>query len=462
MILMPDIYDEERSENLRNLQHDLFDRKVPVLVLIEGCGGKIMGRIVSEIIDLLEPRGIEYRHFAPDLKSKGLMNLTRFLRSTPAAGRFGIFDRGWYSQILETAKGSKKKTEDGIRRITELERFLTNSGTLLVKIYLNSEDDLDIALGGSHVDCGDLSMDDAHDHRLYNAYEGPMAELIKETNRINAEWNIIDVTDREGTVRSIVDILLDRLSIMPTPQPVSEEPPSYVNPRKEADLSLKFEGDYDDELVKISTELAELQCKLAGTDRTLILAFEGWDAAGKGGAIKRVTHALNPRGYKAVPIGVPTDEEKSHNYLWRFCGHLPSNGHITLFDRTWYGRMLIERVENLCTDEEYKRSYAEINNFELALHDAGAIVIKFWMEISKSEQLDRFKDREKDKMKKWKITEDDWKNRSKWDDYEKCINKMMKLTNTSYAPWTVVESNDKKYSRIKVLETIVNVLKNEI
>ncbi|MBR2394803.1 MAG: hypothetical protein IKA98_04835, partial [Candidatus Methanomethylophilaceae archaeon] len=237
--------------------------------------------------------------------------------------------------------------------------------------------------------------------------------------------------------------------------------PIYHNPRVSADLTLKAKG-YKERLEELSEELGILQQKLAASDRALVLVFEGRDAAGKGGSIRRVTRALNPRGYRAVPVAAPVGDERVHTYLWRFARSMPKRGNTVIFDRSWYGRMMVEPIEGFCTQEEYNRSASEINGFERSIVESGGIVIKFWMEISKDEQLRRFEARRDNPLKRWKITDEDWRNRDKWDAYETHVDTMLSTTNTPWAPWVVVESEDKKYGRIKVLETIVSTLRREL
>ena len=193
-----------------------------------------------------------------------------------------------------------------------------------------------------------------------------------------------------------------------------------------------------------------------------MLGFEGWDAGGKGGAIKRLTAKMDARGYAVNPTASPNDIEKAHHYLWRFWRAMPKAGHIAIFDRTWYGRVMVERIEGFCTKEEWKRAYKEINDMEKDLCDAGAIVIKFWMHIDKDEQERRFRERQENPEKQWKITEEDWRNREKWDLYEDAVNEMLLRTSTDYAPWVVVEGNDKYYARIKVLKTVVDAIEDRL
>jgi polyphosphate kinase 2 (PPK2 family) len=201
---------------------------------------------------------------------------------------------------------------------------------------------------------------------------------------------------------------------------------------------------------------------LSLSDRSMVVCFEGWDAAGKGSCIKHLCHALNPRGYEVFQTKAPTEEESRHTYLWRFCKGIPTKGHITVYDRTWYGRMMVEHIEGFCTEEEYRRSPIEINTLEKIMVNNGAILLKFWLDITPEEQLRRFKKRADDPLKQWKITEEDWRNRAKWDEYDSHVDAMIESTNTDRAPWTVVDSNNKKHSRITVLKTVVDVLREEL
>lgn len=187
----------------------------------------------------------------------------------------------------------------------------------------------------------------------------------------------------------------------------------------------------------------------------LIVVYEGWDAAGKGGNIKRLTDGLDPRGYEVIPVGAPMPSELYRHYLWRFWNSLPKNGHIAIYDRSWYGRVMVERIEGFCTEEQWKRAFDEMNHFELDLYEWGAVIIKFWLHIDQNEQLNRFNERRNSEDKKWKITDEDWRNRSKWDLYEKAVDDMLYYTNTDYAPWVVIESNNKKFARLKAIDAVV-------
>ena len=220
--------------------------------------------------------------------------------------------------------------------------------------------------------------------------------------------------------------------------------------------------EYEKRLKKLQKKIEKLHGEVYRRRIPVVIGFEGWDAGGKGGAIKRLTEKMDPRGYVVNPTAAPTEVEKAHHYLWRFWKAMPKDGHIAIFDRTWYGRGMVERIEGFSTAGEWQRAYQEINDMEKDLYDAGAVVLKFWMQIDKDEQERRFKERQQNPEKQWKITEEDWRNREKWDLYEVAVNEMLLRTSTEYAPWIVVEGNDKYYARIKVLETVVNALERRL
>ena len=219
-------------------------------------------------------------------------------------------------------------------------------------------------------------------------------------------------------------------------------------------MSQKLAGaQASEELERCQGRLNRLQRKAAAQGVSTVMVFEGWDAAGKGGAVRRMTSALDARNYQVIPIAAPTDEERAHHYLWRFWRHLSRAGRITIFDRSWYGRVLVERVEGFATEREWTRAYSEINQFEDLLVAHGIVLVKYWLHITPEEQLRRFRERERVRWKRWKITDEDWRNREKWPAYDLAVNEMIERTSTRTAPWTIVEANDKNYARIKVLKT---------
>ena len=229
------------------------------------------------------------------------------------------------------------------------------------------------------------------------------------------------------------------------------------------DLSCSLDRDaYLAELAELQRRLYRLEHKMYVARIPMVIAYEGWDAAGKGGNIRRLTGGMDPRGYEVIPIAAPTQEELAHHYLWRFWRNVPKAGHIAIFDRTWYGRVLVERVEGFSSEEQWKRAYQEINEFERQLAEFGTVIVKFWLHISQEEQLRRFEARQTTPGKCWKLCDEDWRNRKKWPQYELAVLEMLERTSTTFAPWTIVEANDKHYARIKALRTVVNALEGAL
>lgn len=229
------------------------------------------------------------------------------------------------------------------------------------------------------------------------------------------------------------------------------------------DLSLSLDRKtYATQLARRQIQLRELAYQVYLQKRPVVVVFEGWDAAGKGGAIKRITEKMDPRAYVVFPISAPQGEDKSRHYLYRFWRRLPERGQVAIFDRSWYGRVLVERVEGFATDEEWRRAYKEINSFERQLVDFGAIVVKYWLHISRDEQLRRFEERKRIGYKAWKLTEEDWRNRDKWEMYERAVEEMLLRNSTRTAPWNMIEANDKYWARVKTLGILVDVLSREL
>ncbi|WP_280768833.1 polyphosphate kinase 2 family protein [Salipaludibacillus daqingensis] len=232
----------------------------------------------------------------------------------------------------------------------------------------------------------------------------------------------------------------------------------------DVDLTKHIEkkSDYKKQLKKAQKELLLLQQSVFEKNIPCVFVFEGWDAAGKGGAIKRITQKIDPRGFQVHPIAAPTEEEHNYHYLHRFWNRLPSEGQIALFDRSWFGRVLVERVEGFASNKEWMRAYEEMNQFEKLLHDDGHLIHKFWFHISKDEQHKRFLERQQHYLKRWKITDEDWRNRNKWEEYEVAVEDMLQKTDTPYAPWDIIEGNDKWHARIKTLNIIIDKIKTHL
>ncbi len=447
----------ELEDEITTIQRSIIDNKKAVLVVFESRDEKVQGSIVNEFLNLLDPRGVTYSHFMAGerMDCRGAM---KTIGHEPPKGKIAVYDRSWYSWLTQS------EIENGrLNVIQELERYFTANGIILVKIFLDSDDESrNLENGWMDKAKGTFLYDDSK----YEIWNRKMSsKIISNTGTATAPWDIVKINNNiVKATDNVLRIFLDRVNArMQSEYPKSNEKvePKYDNPREKADLT-KTAKNYKSDLLRLSMELNRLQGKLAMSDRSLVLVFEGWDAAGKGGTIKRVTAALNPRGYYVNPVAAPTGEEKLHTYMWRFAAKMPKAGHIAIYDRSWYGRMMVEPIEGFCTEEEYGRSAGEIRGFEEFASKTGCIVLKFWMEISPDEQLKRFKARQENPLKQYKITDEDWRNRDKWDTYEKYVNDMISATNAEWAPWIVVESEDKKFGRIKVLKKIVETLSKEL
>ena len=282
-------------------------------------------------------------------------------------------------------------------------------------------------------------------------------------------WHIIDAKHQKWAQLQLMSVLLEEIDeriengVQEARIPENKYQLRTMPLLSEVELNKDMDVlEYRRELAKCQKKLGKLHNELYRKKIPVVIAYEGWDAAGKGGNIKRIAGALDPRGYDVHPIASPEPHEKSRHYLWRFWTRLPKTGHIAIFDRTWYGRVMVERLEGFCTQNDWQRAYNEINEFEKELTDWGAVVIKFWVQIDKETQLERFKDRENTPEKRWKITDEDWRNREKWDMYEDAVNEMLQKTSTESAPWYILESNNKYYARIKALKTVIKRLEKAL
>jgi AMP-polyphosphate phosphotransferase len=463
--LMPDL-----RERLGEAQRRLRDDKISSVILFEGWEAARMASIINKFLLPLDPRGFSYNNMGePEGPESERPFLYRFWMKTPTRGRIAIFDRSWYAHSVADCFDNgkcKHAPPELIHQINLFEKMLNDDGTIVIKMFLHTKKPKasQKVVKGDLEACG-LADADLDTHKFYDKLLPIVEETIQLTDTPYAPWNIIEAEDEEYTVVKVFRTVLDRLEARAPVQAYVVEPVtepqlpalSTASTRKGLDLTKKVSDiEYQDKLDKYQSKMRGIQCDLHSKKRSIIVLFEGRDAAGKGGDIARITQGLNPRTYEVVPVIAPNDEEKAHQYLWRFYRALPPRGHLTIFDRSWYGRVLVERVEHFATEGEWRRAYQEINEFERMLVDDNIILVKIWLEIDKETQLKRFIERVDDPKKTWKISIDDWKAREKWDDYSNAIDEMLLRTSTSGAPWTVVESNDKNHSRLKSLRTIID------
>ena len=459
---------------LYDLQMKIKEHKLPVLVLFEGWSAAGKGSTIGKIIKNIDPRFFKVATMsAPSEDETRRPFLYRYMKEIPEEGKFTFLDSGWMEQTVKEVLKGDLSGEDYEKRIDSIKRFerqLTDNGYLVLKFFM----EINKKEQGRRMD--DLlekkdtrwrvSDFDRWQHEHYGKCEKVFDRYLKDTNLPTSPWYIIDAKDKKWAELQVMDILVNNIDVALQNQkhsvPVPQNVFPLVNMPKLSEVNLDGntldEEEYRLELKSLQTRLGELHNRLYRKRIPVIITYEGWDAAGKGGNIKRVAGALDPRGYEVHPIASPEPHEKARHYLWRFWTRLPKNGHIAIFDRTWYGRVMVERLEGFCSENDWKRAYNEINEFEKELHDWGAVIIKFWVQIDKDTQLERFNERQNNPEKQWKITDEDWRNREKWDLYESAVDEMLKKTSTVFAPWHILESTDKKYARIKALKIIVEEL----
>jgi len=460
------------QEQLSELQRELRAREIPVVIVVEGWGTSGKGQLINNFILPLDPRGFAvYTIKDESEEERRYPFLRRFVTKMPEKGRIAIFDRSWYRRVLNDhidKKVSKDKFKDDISEINAFEKLLTDDGTLLIKIFLQIEKSEQTkrikALLSKNETRWRVSSEDIKHNKQYSKYSELSARIIEKTGK----WSIIDANDLSNATIDIFKALVFSMSeCLKTKNDADILPKLPEKPAtkflENVNLNLDIEKkEYQDKLEHYQTRLERLHNILYLNKIPLIIVFEGWDAAGKGGAIKRLTTALDPRGYQVFSTPAPTPVEKAHHYLWRFWNNIPKTGHISIFDRSWYGRVMVEPVEGFCSQKEYSRAFSEMNHMENHIYNSGGIIIKFFIHISKEEQLKRFNERKEDPQKSWKLTDEDFRNREKWDIYVSAIEKMLEKTNTNYAPWHVIAGDSKKYARIEILRIITEKLEKEL
>ena len=474
----------ELRDKLRDLQRRSFDAKVPVAVLFEGWDAAGKGETIGRLVERLDPRGVKVHPISAPLEDERLRPfLWRFWTRIPARGEMAVFDRSWYGRVLVERVEQLVKPEQwrsAYNEIAQFERMLTDDGMVIVKFWLHiSEKEQKRRfkeIEKSKYDSWRVTKEDWEHHRQYDEYAEAAEEMFERTNTAYAPWTIVEATDKRYRLikvfKTLADAMQTALNVKTEPAPARRVPRASVSVQALKEMATVLDKvdltkalkrkDYEEQLKEYQVRLRQLEFKCFDERRPVIIGYEGWDAGGKGGNIRRVCEALDPRGYTVIPIAAPRGDEATHHYLWRFWRQLPKAGHLAIFDRTWYGRVLVERVEGFCSEAEWRRAFQEINEFEVSLTNFGMILVKFWLHISKEEQLRRFKEREKIEYKRYKITAEDWRNRDKWNPYRQAVVDMLQNTSTTYAPWTIVEANDKLWARIRTLRTIVEAIEDAL
>lgn len=472
---------EELGASLCEKQRLLWEKGVATLILIDGFDGAGKGEVINELILPMTPKSFSVHSKITETENE-IMHpyMWRFWQRVPAKGNIDIFEQGWYERLWKdrfTGITKKKDLDKAMSEINSFEKMLVDDGVIVLKFMLvisKKEQKKRLEKLKENKDTKwRVTKEDILHNKDYEEYARLCDDMLTATDTKAAPWTVVEAEDDRYAVIKVMSEV-DRAftqRLESENDPVSPERDgkfkaegSYeLHALGKVDLTKKLtKEEYKVRLKELQKELSRLHSVLYAKRIPLVLGFEGWDAAGKGGAIHRLTEALDPRGYRVNPTSSPNDAEKAHHYLWRFWTRMPKDGHIAIFDRTWYGRVMVERIEGFCTTDEWERAYREINDMEKQLADHGAIVMKFWLHIDKDEQKKRFEARQNTPGKEWKITDEDWRNREKWPEYEQAVDDMLMKTSTSYAPWVIVEGNNKYYARIKVLEAVAAAIRERI
>ncbi len=465
------------------LQRQALQAGIPTIITFEGWDAAGKGTMINRLALALDSRGFVVLPINPPNEEERLRPfLWRFWTKLPSKGRITILDRSWCGRVLEDRINRTVKKSVWTKAYDEIlsfERQLSSDGYLIIKFFLHIEKKVQKKrfreLESNPATRWRVTKTDWKHHSQYQDYLEAYEDLLTKTHTEHAPWTIVESHDRRYATLKVFETVVRELkqklraqSDAPESMPKAaelESPPATtpVSILDKVDLSDALSRkSYDRRLRPLQNRMRELEHEIYRRRIPVVIVFQGWDAAGKGGNIRRLVQRLDPRGYEVVSIGAPNEIEKQHHYLWRFWKKFPKAGHFVIFDRSWYGRVLVERIEGFCTEEEWRRAYFEINEMEEQWANFGTVIIKFWMHISSQEQLNRFKARQEVTHKQWKITEEDWRNREKWETYKIAVDEMLYRTSTAHAPWTIVASNDKLFARVKALKTVVETLEKHL
>ncbi len=471
---------------LGRLQRECHAYKIPVMIVLEGFGASGKGVQIGKLIQALDPRGFRVHAITGETEEEQKYPfLWRFWIKTPENGNIAIYDTSWYRRVLTdrfSGNTEKEEVEDSYAAICSFEEQLTEGGSVMIKLFLaidqKEQKKRFEKLLESKETAWRVSQEDWEKNEQYDVYARMIEEALQKTDTDYAPWTIVEATDRRFATVKIYTTVIEALKEAvaekkaEAEREISQDPgeaETWENRELEESVLAKVdltksctEKEYHKKKKKLQKKIRKLHGELYRRQIPVIIGFEGWDAGGKGGAIKRLTEKMDPRGYTVNTTAAPNDYEKAHHYLWRFWKNVPKKGHVAVYDRTWYGRVMVERIEGFCTKKEWQRAFKEINDMEAQFVQSGAIVLKFWMQIDKEEQRKRFEERQQNPEKQWKITEEDWRNREKWDAYEEAVNEMLIRTSTPEAPWVIVEGNCKYYARIKVLEAVIEAIEKKL
>ena len=482
---------EKLRTELVDAQYEMLeDKRFPLIILVSGVDGAGKGETVNLLHEWLDPRHVTSRAFGAPTEAERLRPpMWRYWNALPPKGKIGVLFGSWYSKPIADrfeTEIDERELDAELEEIRHFEQMLVDDGTVLVKLWFHLSKKAQRKrlkeLEEDKLTRWRVTKQDWRNFERYDRFRRVSEHVLRETSTGAAPWLVIDGSNekyRALTVgRALLAAIKGRLEAAPKPKKNTTKkgaggtPASAVSMLHTIDTTGILENLTFDETMpkdkykKALTREQETLGKLARNKKmqkhAVVAVFEGMDAGGKGGAIRRITQAIDARQYQVIPIAAPTEEERAQPYLWRFWRQIPRLGRFAIFDRSWYGRVLVERVEGFAAEEAWSRAYREINEFEEQLAKSGTILCKFWLAVTKEEQMKRFKEREATERKRFKITPEDWRNRKKWDAYVVAASDMIDRTSTAYAPWTIVEANDKHVARIKVLETMTKRIKDHL
>ncbi len=456
----------ELGERLGTLQRQLKDTDRSLLIVLSGWEATGKGMILNDLVREMDPRYFHLTQFsdATEVDKKHPM-LWRFFQSFPTHGNVAIFDHSYYRELMRHPDMNDVDYMHAIRDISFLERLLTDDGCMIIKIFLDqTKEQMTANIDEiSHDENRSFLLGEFDHYQLkhYDRFRHHFERIINATSTLSCPWRIVEVTpDKKRTSQQVLMTVIHNLEWhlkQPERTAVQPLPPTLTNPLDQVDLTTSIpEEVYRNELRPLQRQAADLLYQLYMHKIPTIVVFEGTDAAGKGGCIKRLTRLMDPRSYSVATTAAPTKYELSHHYLWRFYQTFPTPGHLTIYDRSWYGRVMVERIEGFSSVARWQDAYSEINDMEQSLAEDGYVILKFLLVIDKEEQLARFRERENTPEKNYKITDEDWRNHEKFDAYVDAMNDMIVRTSTIHAPWTIIPSKNKQYARIEVLRQFID------
>jgi len=472
---------KERKKTLQELRLKLLRSQLalseaaetPVVIMVTGQVGSGRGETVNLLNKWLENRGMETHAFGPPSdEERARPPMWRYWLSLPPAGRIGIYVNGWYGEaVIDRVQGriGEHVLATRIEETREFEKTLAAEGALILKFWYRISHDRQAErlheLESDPVNRWRVNELSWLRHEQFDAIDETARRVVEATDSAWAPWHVLEGGHPERQTLQTAAIILDRMQdrlkgrreeVESARTPPKRRPVPQPQTLQGLDLTRSMDkAEYKEELTHWQDRLSQLvRDPVFRRDYAVVAVFEGHDAAGKGGSIHRVTAALDARHYRVISVAAPTDEERAQPWIWRFWRQLPPHGRMTIFDRSWYGRVLVERVEGFAEKTDWQRAYAEINHFEQTLLKSNIILAKFWLAIDADEQLARFQARSETPWKEHKLTDEDWRNRERWDDYQAAINDMLRYTDTTAAPWNVVEANDKRYARVKVIKRL--------